>query len=169
MPVMTARRLGILFFEVGLHKVEGFACHGMDESVADDRLDQRREQPNAKSEVVNNLNEHAGRRLLEPPDDVHSFCPRFQMMKANFPVLAVDDLLGGPRNRNARADRGHDDKVPIGAPLEVTDVTIMREDFRPKFEVGRGLEDLLFRRLDNDGIAGVHVGMEAAWPMRSSG
>ena len=43
------------------------------------------------------------------------------------------------------------------AAFEIPDVAIVRQDFRPEFEVRGGLEDGHLRCLHDDGISGVHV------------
>ena len=45
--------------------------------------------------------EHTVCRFGKCPDDAHSFGPGFQMMEMNFELVAVDDLLRGPGDRNA--------------------------------------------------------------------
>src|SRR5688572_30575370 len=82
-------------------------------------------------------------------------------MEMNFELFPIDDLLRGPRDGNARADRGHDDKVAIRAALQVTDVAIVREDFWPELEVRRRFKDRHLRRVDENGISGVHGGGNA--------
>ena len=74
----------------------------------------------------------------------------------NFEFTAISDLLRGPGNRNAIAARRHHHGVSIRAALEKTDVAIMRQNFWPKLQVRRRLEDRHFGRAHDDGIAFVH-------------
>src|SRR3954470_24087682 len=128
----------------------------MDESIANDRFGNRSEQTDAKPQVVEDLDERAGGRFLKAPDDIHPLGPRFQVVKANLATLAIDDLLGCPGDREAETSRRHHDKVAIRAAFEITDVTIMRQNFRPELEVRRGLKDQRLRRGNGDGVCRVH-------------
>ena len=47
-------------------------------------------------------------------------------------------------------------RLRSGLALEITDVTVMRQNFRPQLEVRRGLEDRGFRSVHDDRIAGMH-------------
>ena len=98
----------------------------MNEKITDDFVDQRRQNLHPEFQIVRDLYEDAIRRLFECPDDVHSFCKRFQMMKAHFAFLAINDLLGGPRDRNSGARRRHHNDVTIRTALEIVDVTVVR-------------------------------------------
>ena len=122
----------------------------MDESLTHNRLGDRSEQTDAKPQDVEDLDQRAGGRFLKAPDDIHPFGPLFQVMKTNLAPLAVDDLLGCPGDRQAETPRRHHDKIAIRAALEITDVTIMRQDFRPELEIRRSLKDQRFRRGNDD-------------------
>src|SRR5437762_8652102 len=128
----------------------------MDESVADERFGDRREQPNPKMQIVRDLDQDAGRRFLERPDYIHSLGPRFQVMETNFAAVTIDDLLRGPRDRKAPTTRGHDHKITVRAAFEIADVTVMRQNFRPELEVRGGFEDRVLRCANDDRVSGVH-------------
>src|SRR5437763_14160347 len=159
-PVMTARRLGMLdlgfkiwrslVLQMHFHRAQRLARDGMDESLADERFSNRREEGNSKAKVMHNLNQDTSRRVLAQPNYMHSFRPRFQMMKMNLHFLAIDDLLRGPRNGNPGADRGHDDAIAVSAALQVTDVTVVRQNLRPQLKIRGGLEDGILRGADDD-------------------
>ena len=77
-------------------------------------------------------------------------------MKADFELFPVDQLLRGPGNRNAGAGCGHHDNVALGAPLEITDVSVMRQNFWPQLQIGSRFENGLPGGVHNNGIAFVH-------------
>src|SRR4030095_1892141 len=60
------------------------------------------------------------------------------------------------------------DNISIAAALQVTNVTIVRQDFGPQFEVGRSLEDFGFWRMDDDRVRRVHLGRNARASLRRS-
>jgi hypothetical protein len=72
------------------------------------------------------------------------------MMKADFKAVPVDDLLGGPRNRDAGTRRRHHDHIAIRAALQITNVPIVWQNLRPQFQVRRCFEDRLPRRAHGD-------------------
>ena len=127
-----------------------------DEEVTDDWFRDGGEGANAKTQIVQNLNHHSVWNRFESPDHAHAFGPCLQVMEMNLAPRTIDNLLGSPRNRNSGTRCRHDNYVSIYALFEITDVTIMREDFWPKLEIGGCLEDRFARCLDDDGVAGVH-------------
>ena len=121
-----------------------------DKKIADDRFHHWRQGADTKAQVVRDFDENAGRRLLEGPDDEHALGESLQMMKTHLGFFAVDDLLGRPGNWNARARRGHDDNVAIAIALKIFDVTIVRQDLWPVFQICRGLENFSTRCLHDN-------------------
>src|SRR5437016_4137004 len=103
-----------------------------------------------------NLDQDSTRRILKSPSDAHSFRERFQMMKANFKPVTIDDLFRGPGNGNTGACCGHHHNVAVGALFEITNVAIVRQNLWPQFKVRRGLENRHLRRIHNDGVGLVH-------------
>src|SRR5262249_45269131 len=84
------------------------------------------------------------------------------MMKMNFELVAVDDLLRGPGDRNAGAAGGHHDEGPISSPLPKLNVAIMRKDFLPQLKIRCCLEDRCPRRVHENGIGFMHEQIEIA-------
>src|SRR5215510_15607997 len=78
------------------------------------------------------------------------------MMKMNFQLISIDDLLGCPRDRNTRTSCGHYHDVPITSTLQKMNMAVMRKDFRPQLEVRCCLENRGFRRVHENGIRFVH-------------
>jgi hypothetical protein len=105
---------------------------------------------------VLDFDQHAGWHFLKRPHYAHSLRERFQVMKANFNVVAIDDLFGSPGNRNAGARRGHYDNVPTRATYEITDIAIVGENPRPQLQVRGRLENHHLRRAHDDGVGFVH-------------
>ena len=109
-----------------------------------------------KRSVMHDLDEHAGGRFLERPDDAHPAGERFQVQETNFHSVAIDHQLGGPGNRNAGTRRRHFHDAVIGAAFDETDIAIMRQETRPLFEIGDRLENSFARSVHDDGVAGLH-------------
>src|SRR5438445_562058 len=101
------------------HATQSFVRDVLNEKSADDVFGNGSERENSESHLMQNLDQYTGGHFLEIPDNAHSLGPRFQMMKSDLEVFAIDNLLGGPRDRNTRADGRHDDNVTIDAALEV--------------------------------------------------
>src|SRR6266700_5038222 len=99
-----------------------------------------------------NLDQDSSRRILECPDDAHSFCECFQMMKTNFKTASIDNLFRGPGNGNAGARRRHDHDVAIWTALEIADVAVVGQNLWPKLKVCRRLEDRHLRRAHDDRV-----------------
>src|SRR4029453_12924311 len=78
------------------------------------------------------------------------------MQKAELHPLAIDHKLGGPGNRDSRAERRHLDNAALRTLLEETDIAVMRQDARPLRKIGGGLEDRLARSVHDDRVAGLH-------------
>ena len=134
----------------------------MDEKVADDRLDNRRQSRNAKPQIVPDRDQYAIRRIRECPHHVHPFGPSLQMNKTNFEPLAINYFLGRPRDRDPGTPRGHHNDVAISPTLNKTDVTIMRQDLRPQLQVRCCLEDFHLRCANDNGIGLMHEQIETA-------
>jgi len=134
----------------------------MDKEVPNDRIDNRRKGWNPKPQIVRDCDQHALGQIRECPDDTHSFCPVFHMMKTNLELVAIDDLLGRPRDRNAGSPRGHYHDVAIRSALQKFNVAIMRENFRPELQVCSRLEDRRLRRVHENGIGLMHEQIETA-------
>src|SRR4029434_2731279 len=98
----------------------------MNEKVADNLVRDGRENLHAKRQVVFDFDEHAGWYFLKCPHYAHSLRECFQVMKADFNAVAINDLFRSPGNRNAGARRRHHDDISNRATLEVTDIAIVR-------------------------------------------
>src|SRR6266516_4995870 len=105
-----------------------------------------------------NLDQDSSRRVLECPDDAHSFCECFQMMKTNFKTASIDDLFRGPGNGNAGARRRHNHDVAIWTALEITNIAIVRQNLRPQLKVRGRFEDRTLWSLHDDGVDLAHFG-----------
>jgi hypothetical protein len=128
----------------------------VDEKISDDGFDDRGKLTVPELQLVHDLHQNAGGGLVERPDYAHSFGPGFEVMEMNLDILPVNDLLRGPGNWNAGTGSGHHDEIPILASLEITDVTIVRQNFRPQLEVSRGFENRHPGRVYDDGIPRMH-------------
>jgi hypothetical protein len=128
----------------------------VDEKIADNGFGDRGKPTVPELQLVHDLYQDAGGSFVERPDYAHSFGPGFEVMEMNFDVLPVNELLRGPRNWDAGTHGGHHDEIPILASLEVTDVTIVRQNFGPQLEVSRGFENCHSGRVYDDGIACLH-------------
>src|SRR6476646_6267117 len=106
---------------------------------------------------------HAGRRLRESPNDMHSFCPGPQMMKTNFEPIAIDDLLRHPRDWNPGTLGCHDYNIAIGSAFEKPDVPVMWKYCWPQLQVCRCFEDHGLRRVHDNGIYFVHRIASVRW------
>jgi hypothetical protein len=73
--------------------VQGFVGDVVDKKIAYDWIHDWRKQGKPKTQIVCNRYEHTTRGFGKGPNDPHSFRPRFQMMKMNFELIAVDNLL----------------------------------------------------------------------------
>src|SRR5437773_10959229 len=98
----------------------------MNEKIADEFVGDWRKDIHAECQIVFNLDQNSSRCILKCPNYAHSFCERFQMMKADFEAVPIDDLLGDPGNRNARTRGRHQDHIAVRAELQITDGAIMR-------------------------------------------
>ena len=121
-----------------------------DKKIADDRLHHWRQGSDTKVQAVRDFDENAGGRLLEGPDDEHAFGESLQVMKPHLDFFAVNDLFRCPGNWNPRASGGHDHNITIRSALEILNITIMRQNLWPVFEVGGGLENFGSRRLHDN-------------------
>src|SRR4029450_3113559 len=108
-----------------------------------------------------NLYDYSARRISKCPNYAHSFCERFQMMEANFKAVSINDLLGGPRDRNSSPHCRHHNNISVWTAFEITNVAIMRQDLRPKLQIRRRFEDRHLRRVHADGIDFVHLREDA--------
>src|SRR6266566_1209861 len=97
-----------------------------------------------------NLDQDSTRRILKCPNYAHSFRERFQMMKADFKTLAIDDLFRSPGNRNAGTPGCHHHHVAIWTALKKTNVAVMRQNLRPEVQIGCRFEDRYLRRAHNN-------------------
>src|SRR6184192_2305185 len=78
------------------------------------------------------------------------------MMKVNFKAIGIDDLLGSPGNRNTGAGCRHHNNIPVRASLQITNVSIVRQDLRPQLQVRGRFEDCSLRRAHDNGIDLAH-------------
>jgi hypothetical protein len=122
----------------------------MNEKVANNFVGDWGQEIHTKCQIVPNFDQHAAWHIPKCPDNMHSFCERFQMMKADFKTLAIHVLLGSLGNRNAGAGRRHHDNVPVRAAFEITNVAIVRQYFRPQLQVRGRFEDHRFRSVHDD-------------------
>lgn len=77
-------------------------------------------------------------------------------MEMNFELVAVDDLLRGPGDWDARTRGRHNHQIAMVPALQKSDVAIMRQNFWPQLQVGGGFEDHHLRRLHEDRVYSVH-------------
>ena len=103
----------------------------MGEKVADNHVRDGHQNLHAKCQIVFDFDQDSGRDFLKCPHYAHSLRECFQVKKADFSAVAIDDLFGSPRNGNAGARRSHYDDVSTRAPFEVTDIAIVGENPRP--------------------------------------
>src|SRR5439155_9336748 len=90
------------------------------------------------------------------------------MMKADFKAILIDDLLGSPGNRDAGACCRHHDNIPVRASLQITNVAIVRQDFRPQLQVRRRFEDCSLWSVHDNGIDLAHSsGANSKMPTRT--
>ena len=85
------------------------------------------------------------------------------MMKMNFELVAIDDLLRGPGDWNAGTRGCHDHEVAIVAALQKSDVAIMRQNFWPQLQVCCCFEDHRLRRVHEDRVYFVHGMASVRW------
>src|SRR5436190_3746056 len=78
------------------------------------------------------------------------------MMKVNFKAIGIDDLLGDPGNRNTGTGCRHHDNISTRPTFEVTDISVVRQDFRPQLQVRGRFEDCSLRCVHNNGIDLAH-------------
>jgi hypothetical protein len=122
----------------------------MNEEIADDFIRDWRQETYSKLKVMRDLHQHAFPSFLKCPDHAHPFRECLQMMKADFKAVPVDDLLGGPGNRDAGTRRRHYHYIAIRAAFQITNVAVMWQNFRPQFQIRRCFEDRLLRRAHGD-------------------
>jgi hypothetical protein len=79
----------------------------VNKKVADNLVRDRRQSLHAEYQVVSDFDQHTGRHFLKSPHYAHSFRECFQVMKADFNAIAIDDLFGSPGNGNAGPRRSH--------------------------------------------------------------
>src|SRR5262249_3968005 len=103
----------------------------MDEKIADNRINKRRNDWNPESQIGCNRHAHTTRGFGKRPNNAHSFCPGFQMMEMNFEFVAVDDLFRGPGDWDAGTHGCHDHQVAIAPTLQKSDVAVMRQNLWP--------------------------------------
>src|SRR5438046_1670516 len=86
----------------------------------------------------------------------HPSCPSFKMIKINFGLTAIYDLLRVPRDWNPGTPGCHHHDVAIRSALEKPDVTVMGENFRPQLQVCCCFKDHHLRRLHDNRVDSVH-------------
>src|SRR5437667_10137418 len=119
-------------FEITLDTAKSLVGNVADKKVTNDFVGERGQNLHPKVQIVQNCYEHAVRLFVKRPDHVHSFGERFQMLKMNFDTIAVDGYFGCPFDRNPGTPRRHHDDVPIRTSLEIANVAVVRQNFRPK-------------------------------------
>src|ERR1044072_955165 len=110
-----------------------------------------------------NRYEHTTRGFGKCPNNAHSFRPGFQMVKMNFELVVVDDLLRGPGGWDAGTRGCHDHQIAIVPSLQKFDVAVMRQNVWPQVQVGRRFEDHHLRRLHKDRVYSVHGVASVRW------
>jgi len=106
-------------------------------------------------QVVDDFHTRAVARRGERPDDGHAFGPFGEMDKVQFERAFIRPIIGLPRDRDARADRGHLHDIPPLARAEQADVAIVRQQLRPASEIADDGEDRFARCANEDGVARV--------------
>src|ERR1700751_2269153 len=96
-----------------------------DEETSNDWFSNRREWRNSKMKIMSYRYQHAGGLFDERPDDFHSLRPSFKMAKTHFIFVGVYHFFRPPRHRNIPAPSRHPDHIPVRAPFQVTNVTIV--------------------------------------------
>ena len=137
-------------FDVSFHRAQRLVGHMMNEKTADDRFGNRRERGDAEAQGVHDLHEHTGGRFLKRPDDAHPAGERFQMQETEFHSVAINHELRSPGDRDPRACRRHLDNTALRTLVEKTDEAVMRQNARPLFEIGGGLENGFARSVHDD-------------------
>ena len=149
--------------------MQGLVGDVVDEKIAYDWIHDWRKRGKPKPQIVGDRYEHTTRGFGKRPNDAHSFCPGFQMVKINFELVAVDDLLRGPGDWDAGTCSRHNHQIAIMPALQKSDIAVMRQKFWPQFQVRCSFEDHHLRRLHMDRVYSVHGMASVRWkPARSA-